>query len=101
MSVRCCMKAKEMNGIPSLMSSRLPSRWFSDIAIAMFLASGVAKSTYANLMVPEHYGCEKNEYEEIGTNPRFSFTAPRPPGPPLAIFIGMCTLVISPAPSKN
>ena len=36
-----------------------------------------------------------------GTDPLFSFRAPFPSGPPVAIFVGMCMRVISPTPSKN
>jgi hypothetical protein len=35
--------------LPSLISNFRPSRSFSEYVMALFLASGVAKSTYANL----------------------------------------------------
>lgn len=99
--------------IPSLMSSFRPSRWPSLMRIAFFFASSVVKSTYAKLnsrpivSITLHVTSRKqmqqgskNTVTKRKTHPLFSFIPNFPFCGPTAL-TGICTLVTSPAPSKN
>lgn len=65
--------------------------------MAAFLASGVAKSTYAKLPAK---GEQMTAVAAVESHPRFSRLAGSP-GAAFPSLVGRCTLVISPTPSKK